>query len=110
VTDASLVSQTVAAALGVAETPGRSRAAALGDFLRSKQLLLVLDNCEHLVDACAVISSGLLRVSAGLCILATSRAFLGTDGETIWSLPNLGHSPTCTRQRAGSAGVSRLVR
>src|SRR5438128_2428562 len=59
--DAGLVSQTVATALGLREAPGRSIEEALVRFLREKSLLLILDNCEHLVDACARLAELLLR-------------------------------------------------
>ena len=84
--------------------PGRSRAAgphadrdALGPS-RSRQMLLVLDNCEHLVEACAELAEALLRSCPELRILATSREALGITGEVAWpvpslSLPDLRHLP-----------------
>ena len=53
------------------------------DYVSSKRLLLVLDNCEHLIDACAVLSDAILREAPGLRILATSRQPLGVAGETV---------------------------
>src|SRR5262245_24278742 len=87
--DPALVAQTVAAATGVREQPGRPLAASLADALRAKQLLLVLDNCEHLVDACAALAEALLRACPALTVLATSREALGVAGEAPWRVPSL---------------------
>lgn len=59
--DPALVPQAVAAALGVREEPGRPLTATLTGYLRSRSLLLVLDNCEHLLSACAQLTESLLR-------------------------------------------------
>jgi predicted ATPase/DNA-binding XRE family transcriptional regulator len=88
-TDPRLVSQSVGAALGILEQPGRSFLAVLTDALRSRDLLLLLDNCEHLVDACAALADRLLSRCARLTILATSREGLGIGGETLWRVPSL---------------------
>src|SRR5919107_2998052 len=88
-TDPSLVSQAVAAALGVREQPGRSLIDTLTDYLGSKKLLLVLDNCEHLVEACAALAETLLQFCPNLRILATSREALGITGEVAWPVPSL---------------------
>src|SRR5215203_6654556 len=61
--DPSLVVQAVASTLGVREKPGRSLTETLCDYLRSKKMLLVLDNCEHLIEACATLAEALLRSS-----------------------------------------------
>ncbi|MGH2355976.1 MAG: protein kinase domain-containing protein, partial [Chloroflexota bacterium] len=87
--DAALVPQAVAAALGVRETPGRPVADTLVDTLAPRCLLLVLDNCEHLVAACAALAEALLRACPDLQILATSREALGLLGETTWPVPAL---------------------
>ena len=87
--DPDLVPQAVAAALGLREQPGRTAPDTLTDALRVLRMLLVLDNCEHLVDACAGLADGLLRACPGLVILATSREPLGIDGETAWRVPSL---------------------
>jgi predicted ATPase len=68
----------------VRETPAQLPAEALVAVLRSKQLLLVLDNCEHLVAACAQLSETLLRACPQLRILATSREPLHVPGELTW--------------------------
>jgi predicted ATPase/DNA-binding SARP family transcriptional activator len=85
--DPALAAQTVAAALGVRETPAQPPAEALVAMLWPKQLLLVLDNCEHLVTACAQLSETLLRACPQLRILATSREPLHVPGELIWRVP-----------------------
>jgi predicted ATPase/DNA-binding CsgD family transcriptional regulator len=90
IADPSLVAQAVAAVLGVGEQPGRSYQATLCDVLRSKHLLLVLDNCEHVVEACAMLASELLQASPHLVILATSREPLNVRGEVCWPVPALG--------------------
>jgi non-specific serine/threonine protein kinase len=61
----------------------------LSDYLGSKKVLLVLDNCEHLIEACAELAEALLRSCPGLCVLATSREALGITGEVAWPVPSL---------------------
>ncbi|HEV2121621.1 MAG TPA: protein kinase, partial [Chloroflexota bacterium] len=87
--DAHLVPQAVAAALGVREGADRPQLDVLVEFLRSRRFLLVLDNCEHLVQACAQLAEQLLRACPYLRILATSREPLGVVGETAWQVPPL---------------------
>ncbi|MGH2389011.1 MAG: ATP-binding protein, partial [Chloroflexota bacterium] len=84
-----LVPGAVAAALDVREEPGRLLTATLQDSLRDRRLLLVLDNCEHLVAACADLAAALLRACPGLRILATSREGLQVSGECLWRVPSL---------------------
>jgi non-specific serine/threonine protein kinase len=71
------------------EAPGRDPMELLCSHVQSRQLLLVLDNCEHLIDTCAQFSAELLRVSSALRILATSRQPLGIRGEVTWRVPSL---------------------
>ncbi len=87
--DPELVPQAVAAALGVREQPGRPLVRTLSDHLGSKQTLLVLDNCEHLIGACARLVDALLNACPGLRVLATSREALRIAGETNWPLSPL---------------------
>ena len=87
--EAALVPQTVASAFGVREEPGRSITETFADFLTNKDLLLVLDNCEHLIGACARFADGLLQASPSLRILATSREALGIVGEIVFQTPAL---------------------
>jgi predicted ATPase/class 3 adenylate cyclase/DNA-binding XRE family transcriptional regulator len=84
-----LVPQAVAQVLGVREQSGRSLLATLLDFLQEKHLLLVLDNCEHLIAACANVASVLLRACPHLSMLATSREGLEVAGEQLYRVPSL---------------------
>jgi non-specific serine/threonine protein kinase len=84
-----LVAQTIATALGIREGPQRSASDALVDRLRDRELLLVLDTCEHLIAACAELLEALLRGAPALRILATSREALGVPGETVRRVPSL---------------------
>ncbi len=88
-TDPGLVPQTVAAALGVREQPGRALADVLAEALRQKTLLLVLDSCEHLIEACAALADRFLRTCPGVRVLATSREALNVAGEMAWPVPAL---------------------
>ena len=88
-TDAPLVPQAVASALGLRDEPGRPLTQTLTDFLASKSLLLVLDNCEHLIEACAQLAAALLAASPRLSVLATSREPLRVPGEVAWPVPSL---------------------
>ena len=87
--DGALAPQAVATALGVREEPQRPLTATLVDALQSRQMLLVLDNCEHLIEACAHLAQTLLSACPQLQILATSREGLGIAGETAWVAPPL---------------------
>ncbi len=87
--DPALVPKTVASALGVPEQPGRGMTETLVDTLGPKALLLVLDNCEHLLAACGDLAAALLRACPEVRILATSREGLGVPGETLWRVPSL---------------------
>jgi predicted ATPase/DNA-binding SARP family transcriptional activator len=92
-TDPSLVSQEVAAALRLVEEPGRSPTQALMEAIGLSRALLVLDNCEHVVEACALLSDQLLRSCPNLTVLASSREALGIAGETAWLVPPLSLPP-----------------
>src|SRR5690348_1445557 len=87
--DEALVAQAVASALGVQDRAGASPAAALANYLADRRLLLVLDNCEHLVDAAAKLTDQLLRVAPDLQVLATSREALNVAAETVLPVPPL---------------------
>jgi predicted ATPase/serine/threonine protein kinase len=100
----SLVAQAIAMAGGVRDAWDRGGEAALIDALRSRHLLLVLDNCEHLVEACATLAEPLLRSCPHLSILATSREPLGIMGETVWPV-----SPLATPSQVGLPAFERLV-
>ena len=84
-----LIAQTLASSVGVRESPNRSVRDSLIEFLRDRRLLLVVDTCEHLVDACAELTEALLRGAPGLRIVATSREALGVPGEVVYRVPSL---------------------
>ena len=87
--DSALVQQTIASTLGLIEQAGRSPLMILIDFLQARRALLLLDNCEHLIQTCAQLVEALLRACASLHILATSRESLGVAGEALYHVPSL---------------------
>jgi predicted ATPase/class 3 adenylate cyclase len=87
--DPGLVPQTVATVLQVKEVPGKAIAHTLSERLRDKRLLLLLDNCEHVLDECAKLASALARQCPDVRILATSREALGISGEQTYRVPSL---------------------
>lgn len=101
-TDASLLAHTVTDALGLRDQSARPAESVLRDYLKNRRLLLVLDNCEHIVAAVAKLATTLLREAAELRILATSRQALHIDGEHLFTVPPLavppveGPAPTST--------------
>lgn len=88
-TDPTLVPQRVASTLGVHEEPGRPLIETVSAFLYPKSLLLLLDNCEHLLPVCAQLAHTLLRKCPHLRILTTSREALGMEGELAYRVPSL---------------------
>ncbi len=88
-TDGSLVPQEVAIALGVAKESDADANEALLGHIRSREMLLVLDTCEHLIGDCARLANSLLRTCPGLRILATSREALGVSGERLYPVRSL---------------------
>ncbi len=97
VADPALLPQTVAGVLGLREEPGNSILKTLSDHLRHKTMLLVLDNCEHLVDAAANLAHHLLTHCSQLKILASSREALSVTGERAYAVPTLSMPPTGSR-------------
>lgn len=89
VSEGALVVRIVASALGVRELPHRSLTDTLVDALKAKQMLLLLDNCEHLIDSCAHLVDTLLGSCPRIRILGTSREPLGVAGEVIWRVGSL---------------------
>ncbi len=87
--DPALVAQSVAGVLGVRDEPDYPLTRALADMLHHKSLLLILDNGEHLIEACAELAEALLRVCPGLTLLVTSREALGIGGESVMRVPPL---------------------
>ena len=89
ITDPELVPLTVARAFGLPDQPGRSTMDTLTRFIATRQMLVVLDNCEHLLDASAALVNALLGAAAGLTLLATSREPISVPGEVSWRVPSL---------------------
>ncbi|HYQ35101.1 MAG TPA: adenylate/guanylate cyclase domain-containing protein, partial [Mycobacterium sp.] len=89
VTGADVVPVAAARALGLPDQPGRSTMDTLLRFVRDRQMLVVLDNCEHLLDASAELVVALLGAAPGLTVLATSREPIGVAGEVSWRVPSL---------------------
>ncbi len=87
--DPTQVPQALAMAFSLREQTGISILDSVVDYLSSKRLLLILDNCEHLLDACGCIADTLLHTCSDLKILATSREGLGIAGECLWTVPSL---------------------
>jgi len=87
--DPDLVAATVAHVLGIREDPGRPIASLLVDAIGQRRLLVVLDNCEHVIDACAKVADALLRGCPNLALLATSREPLGIGGEWVYRVPSM---------------------
>ncbi len=88
-TQSELVVRELASVLRVKEEPDRSLEDTLADVLHSRQALLVIDNCEHLIDVVAALVDRLLRAAPELTVLATSRQPLRIEGEQVWRLPPL---------------------
>jgi non-specific serine/threonine protein kinase len=111
VADSTLVPDAVLSGLDLIVDHPRDVRQVLASYLREKQLLLVLDNCEHVVDACAELARALLYLSADLRVLATSREPLGIAGETIWradplELPDL--TPAVSMDEVARSASGRL--
>jgi predicted ATPase/class 3 adenylate cyclase/DNA-binding CsgD family transcriptional regulator len=89
ITDPDLVPVAVARALALPDQPGRATVDTLIRFAGDRQMLIVLDNCEHLIDACAALVVALLGDCPRLTLLATSREPIGVTGEATWRVPSL---------------------
>jgi non-specific serine/threonine protein kinase len=85
--DGSLFAYALAETLGLRDQTDRPVAEVIADHVRDRELLIVLDNCEHLLDACAEFAAQALRIAPDLRILCTSRQPLGTVGEHLWAVP-----------------------
>ena len=88
--DPLLVPRTTAIAIGLRDEPQRPVIDMLCDYLREKKMLILLDNCEHLVDACARLADRVLHAAPNVRILASSREALGIAGEVTYRVPSLG--------------------
>src|SRR5216683_1031108 len=103
VAEPTLVPQTIVSALGIRERPGEPLTATLVAALSKRELLLVLDNCEHVVEVCARVVEELLDKCPRLRVLATSRETLRISGEKTWHVPSLAVP-------GKSAGIDDLLR
>lgn len=110
--DPAFVPQQVATALGLREAPGRTLVQTVTDYLLPKAALLLLDNCEHLIEACTPLVDTLLRTCPHLRILATSREALRITGEQIYRTPSLSTPDQASlpkEQRALAGVVSKYA-
>ena len=101
----------MAEALGVRPLPGQTELQAACAYLASRRALVVLDNCEHLLAGCAGTVGALLKAAPAVVVLATSRARLGVEGETVWQVPpmSLPASAASSGALAGSDAVALFV-
>ena len=102
-----LVVSRIAAVIGITEEAGRPLLETLGDALRPRRMLLALDNCEHLLDACAQVCRHVLASAPGLRLLNTSREPLSVAAETIWRVPPLSVAPAGADPAAAAPGAER---
>lgn len=109
---ASDVPQAVALALSVRQEAKRPVLTTLVDALQEREMLVLLDNCEHLITACLEVIAALLRACPALSILATSREALGVGGELLWRVPSLSVPPSSFEKPAQgrSESVTEQVR
>ena len=101
--DPRLLPAMVGNAVGVPESPGEDAVAAVCRHLASHKVLLVMDNCEHVVERCAELAEQLLRCCPSLTILATSREFIGVSGERVFRLAGLDVPSAGTAEEGGGA-------
>jgi predicted ATPase/DNA-binding CsgD family transcriptional regulator len=109
VAEGDLLVRSVIDVLGVSEGSSRPPADILSDYLADRQVLLVLDNCEHLLDACAMLTGRLLRTAPRLRILATSRQALGVGGEYLMEVPPLSVPDADPPSAVGLAGYEAVT-
>jgi non-specific serine/threonine protein kinase len=107
--DPGLVARTLAATFGLSEVPGHPLLGTIDAFLETRQTLVVLDNCEHLHEACSELAEHVLRACPRVCILATSRQRLGAVGEVSWRVPSLSIPDSTSSEAAASEAVRLFV-
>jgi predicted ATPase/DNA-binding SARP family transcriptional activator len=101
-TDGALVAQATALAVGAPLPAHRSAQEALAAHLAARQAIVVLDNCEHVIDACAPLAEDLLRAGPGVRVVATSREPLHCEGEVAWRVPSLAEASRLFVERAAA--------
>jgi predicted ATPase len=106
--DAGAIVGTVLAAAGGFESTERTPLDQLVIMTADTPTLLVLDNCEHVIDTCAELSAALLAKSSGASILATSREPLAVPGEVVWRVPSLPLSPPVREEPITAAALSQF--
>lgn len=104
----SLVAREAASVLGVGERPKREMGRELAAALRDERCLILLDNCEHLLGACAELAEGLLSRCPHLAVLATSREPLGAAGERVWPVPALSVPDSSSLEAVARSESARL--
>jgi predicted ATPase/class 3 adenylate cyclase len=104
--DSQLVVDQVGRSVGLAEEPGRATIETLTDFLRDKQLLLLMDNCEHVIAAAASVVERVLGSCPHVKVMASSREALGIRGEVAFSVPSLNLPPGPAKDPLGAASLS----
>jgi predicted ATPase/class 3 adenylate cyclase/DNA-binding CsgD family transcriptional regulator len=104
--EGELVGAAVAEALGVRPLPGVTELQAVCGHLASRRAMVVLDNCEHLLDACAEAAESIIQAAPEVVVLATSRAPLGVAGESEWRVPSLSLPSETTEAPAGTANAN----
>ena len=87
--DPDLIPQTILSVMGISEQPGKVPLDVLKEYLHDKKVMLVLDNCEHLIEASAQVANTLLNAAPHLKVLASSREALGVKGEVSYRVPSL---------------------
>lgn len=107
ITHPDVVPVTVARALGLPDQPGQSTMDMLSQFLRDRHILVVLDNCEHLLDASAAVVVAVLGAAPRLTVLATSREPMGVSGEATWHVPSLSLADEAIELFADRARLAR---
>src|SRR5271163_431356 len=107
ITDPGIVPSTVARALGLPDQPGRSTMETLTRFAANRQMLMVLDNCEHLLDASAEFVNAFLGACPHVKLLATSREPIGVPGEVTWRVPSLSLADDAIQLFADRAQLAR---
>jgi predicted ATPase/class 3 adenylate cyclase len=106
--DSDAMIQLVAATLGVQPRPGTTLEGAIVEFLRAKELLLVLDNCEHVLDTAGRIAERVLGACPNVRVVATSREGLAVAGEQVWPLRSLSLPETVDVAEVGASDAVRL--
>ena len=103
------VPQVVGRALGVRDQPGVPATDSLVDFLRYKELLLLLDNCEHVIGAAAELADRILAACPSVTVLASSREALGIAGEAVFQVPSLAVPATLERPHEGDPDAAEWL-